>query len=161
MIKHIFILVGPRMTGKTVLSNLIANAENVIIFDDVPLLGDIRRENNRRRLDKERINKFEYAIYNTIYVENIEIIANHFKEIPVTACYFKIATIKSNQVKVKKKIGDLTLNEALKIKNRCGNYKTCSECEVKDESCYKVCSNLDMFIEHESLNQEIEVEENE
>lgn len=62
---------------------------------------------------------------------------------------------------MKKKIGDLTLNEVIKIKGRCHNYKNCTECEEKDKLCYIVCANVDAFVEdNEILNQEIEVEKN-
>ena len=60
---------------------------------------------------------------------------------------------------MKKKIGDLTLNEFKKIKERCSNYKTCKECKAKDKLCYIVCANVDAFInDNDILDQEIEVE---
>lgn len=63
---------------------------------------------------------------------------------------------------MKKKIGDLTLNEVIRIKGRCHNYNGCIECEEKDKLCYIVCANVDAFVEdNDILTQEIEVLEDE
>ncbi len=58
---------------------------------------------------------------------------------------------------MKKKIGDLTLNQVKEIKNRCSNYGTCKECEEKDKICSMVCDTIN-FIDTDLLDQEIEVD---
>ena len=61
-----------------------------------------------------------------------------------------------------KTIGDLTLNEIIKIREQCRNYKTCNECKTKNSGklCYIACK-LQTVISKDELDQEIEVEENE
>jgi len=59
-----------------------------------------------------------------------------------------------------KKIGDLTLKEFKKIKERCSNYKNCKECEEKDKLCCMLCDYKSDF-DVDFLEQEIEVEEDE
>lgn len=61
---------------------------------------------------------------------------------------------------MKKKIGDLTINQAKEIKSRCQNYDNCKECKEKDKSCYKVCE-VNFAFDKDILDQEIEVEEDE
>ena len=60
---------------------------------------------------------------------------------------------------MKKKIGDLTINQVKEIKDRCGNYVSCKECEIKDKACYIVC-NLQIIISKDILEQEIEGKDN-
>ena len=57
------------------------------------------------------------------------------------------------------KIGDLTLNQIRKITSRCSNYKSCYECEKKDNQCFKVCKVHIMIIESDLLDQEVEINE--
>ena len=59
-----------------------------------------------------------------------------------------------------KTIGDLTLNEIIKIREQCRNYKTCNECKTKNSGklCYIACK-LQTVISKDELDQEIEVEE--
>lgn len=61
---------------------------------------------------------------------------------------------------MKKKIGDLTINQVMKIKSRCQNYDNCKECKEKDKICSMVCDIIN-FIDTDLLDKEIEVEEDE
>ena len=58
-----------------------------------------------------------------------------------------------------KTIGNFTLNEIIKIREQCRNYKTCDECKAKGKLCY-IVSKLQTVISKDELEQEIEVEEN-
>ena len=59
-----------------------------------------------------------------------------------------------------KTIGDLTLNQVKKIKDRCGNYENCRECKEKDKVCSTICDLL-CYSDLDLLEQEIEVEDDE
>ena len=59
-----------------------------------------------------------------------------------------------------KTIGDLTLNQVIKIREKCKNYKNCDECKAKGKLCY-IASKLQTVISKNELEQEIEVEDNE
>ena len=58
------------------------------------------------------------------------------------------------------KIGDITINQALKIKDRCRNYSGCKECKEKNKTCSKLC-DLNFVFDKGLLDDEIEVEEDE
>ena len=59
-----------------------------------------------------------------------------------------------------KTIGDLTLNQVKKIKDRCGNYENCRECKEKDKVCSTICDLL-CYSDLDLLDKEIEVKEDE
>ena len=61
---------------------------------------------------------------------------------------------------MKKTIGDLTLNQVKKIKDRCGNYENCRECKEKDKLCSTICDLL-CYFDIDLLEQEIEVKDDE
>ncbi len=62
---------------------------------------------------------------------------------------------------MKKKIGDLTLRQAVKIKDRPCIW-SCKECKEKHSVDYVVCHiNIEYDSDNIDLDQEIEVEDNE
>ena len=61
---------------------------------------------------------------------------------------------------MKKKIGELTLNEAFEIKQACSEMENCKECAIKNPACFIICGALEVnAVDKDILDQEIEVEE--
>lgn len=81
--KKVFIFLGGPMWKRKINLSMVPN-DNAIVFDDLPkLTGREKSKGFKRRFSKEISNKYNYVVYITEFIENIEIIKNQYANIPV------------------------------------------------------------------------------